>query len=110
MQFLMGLNDVYQSNLLARVHLLDVKDAFAIVSWEESHRGLGPDGLSAKNAHVAFVIRTNNANNNYNRRINNKNNNNRGPNHNLVCKHCGIIGHTIERCYELSGCPAGFKR
>lgn len=43
MQFLMGLNDVYQpirSSILSRETLPDVKDAFAIVSREESHRGI----------------------------------------------------------------------
>ncbi|GJU69145.1 ribonuclease H-like domain-containing protein [Tanacetum coccineum] len=42
MQFLMGLNDVYQpirSNILAREPLLDVKETFNVVSIEESHRG-----------------------------------------------------------------------
>nr|GEY74101.1 ribonuclease H-like domain-containing protein [Tanacetum cinerariifolium] len=34
-----------RSNLLARDHLLDVKDAFAVVSREESHRGLAPDSM-----------------------------------------------------------------
>ncbi|GJW78361.1 ribonuclease H-like domain-containing protein [Tanacetum coccineum] len=45
MQFLMGLNDVYQnikSNILARDPLPDVKEAFNVVSREESHRGLHP--------------------------------------------------------------------
>ncbi|GKD26884.1 ribonuclease H-like domain-containing protein, partial [Tanacetum coccineum] len=43
MQFLMGLNDVFQpirSSILARETLPDVKDAFAIISKEESHRGI----------------------------------------------------------------------
>ncbi|GJZ83159.1 ribonuclease H-like domain-containing protein [Tanacetum coccineum] len=43
MQFFMGLNDVYQtirSNILARDPLPDVKEAFNVVSREESHRGL----------------------------------------------------------------------
>ncbi|GJT32214.1 hypothetical protein Tco_0922633 [Tanacetum coccineum] len=43
MQFLMGLSDVFQPNrssLLSRETLPDVKDAFAIVSREESHRGI----------------------------------------------------------------------
>ncbi|GJV96763.1 ribonuclease H-like domain-containing protein [Tanacetum coccineum] len=42
MQYLMGLNDVFQpirSSLLARETLFDVKDDFAIISREESHRG-----------------------------------------------------------------------
>ncbi|GJX40419.1 RNA-directed DNA polymerase, eukaryota, reverse transcriptase zinc-binding domain protein, partial [Tanacetum coccineum] len=45
MQFLMGLNDVYQnirSNILARDPLPDVKEAFNVISREESHRGLHP--------------------------------------------------------------------
>nr|GEW21140.1 ribonuclease H-like domain-containing protein [Tanacetum cinerariifolium] len=43
MQFLMGLNDVYQpirSTILAMDPLPNVKDAFYVVSREESHRGL----------------------------------------------------------------------
>nr|GFC50240.1 ribonuclease H-like domain-containing protein [Tanacetum cinerariifolium] len=45
MQFLMGINDLYKlvkSNLLERDPLPNVKDAFAIVSREESYRGLAP--------------------------------------------------------------------
>ncbi|GJW20343.1 reverse transcriptase domain-containing protein [Tanacetum coccineum] len=114
MQFLMGLNDIYQptrSNLLARDPLPDVKEAFVVVSREESHRGLAPGKMSAKN-HAAFVAKANNGNNNFNnsRRVNTNNNINRGPNLNLVCKHCCLIVLTIERCYELNGYPAGFKR
>ncbi|GJT40378.1 ribonuclease H-like domain-containing protein [Tanacetum coccineum] len=85
MQFLTGLNDV-----------------------EESHRGLALGKLSAKSP-VTFVVRTNNGNNNFNKRVSTNNDNNRGPNLNLVCKYCGLIRHTIERCYELNGYPAGFK-
>nr|GEX71717.1 ribonuclease H-like domain-containing protein [Tanacetum cinerariifolium] len=115
MQFLMRLNDLYQpsrSNLLARDPLPDVKDAFAVVSREESHRGLAPRKITAKTNHAAFVAKTNNGNNNFNNniRVNSNNNSNRGPNPNLVCKHCGLIGHTIKRCYELNGYPVSFKR
>ncbi|GJT23787.1 ribonuclease H-like domain-containing protein [Tanacetum coccineum] len=42
------------SNFLARDPLPDVKDAFAIVSREESHKGLAPDKLSSK-THAAFL-------------------------------------------------------
>lgn len=57
--------------------------------------------------------------NNYRRSYNNNNNNtrgsvtntiSRGPNPNLSCKDCGMIGHTIESCYELIGYPPGFKK
>ncbi|GJZ54512.1 ribonuclease H-like domain-containing protein, partial [Tanacetum coccineum] len=29
---------------------------------------------------------------------------------NLVCKHCNMTGHTIDRCFELVGYPPGFKK
>ncbi|GJY38380.1 ribonuclease H-like domain-containing protein [Tanacetum coccineum] len=108
MYFLMRLDDVYQlvkSNLLARDPLPDVKDAIAIVSREESHRGLAHGKLSTKSP-IAFV---NNGNNNFNKRVNTTNNNNRGPNPNMVYKHGGLIRHTITRCYELNGSYASFK-
>ena len=119
MQFLMGLNDVYQnvrSNLLSRDPLPDVKDAFAVVSREESHRGFSPGSLIVKSVPAAFTVKNNannsnnsNSNSNSNNRRGNTNNN-RGPNPNLLCKHCGLIGHTIDRCFELNGYPPGFKR
>nr|GEY05884.1 ribonuclease H-like domain-containing protein [Tanacetum cinerariifolium] len=84
-----------RSNLLARDPLPDVKDAFAIVSREESYRGLAPGKLSAKSP-VAFFVRTNNGNNNFNKRIHANNNNSRGPNPNLVYKLCGLIRHDIK--------------
>ncbi|GJX11860.1 ribonuclease H-like domain-containing protein [Tanacetum coccineum] len=116
MQFLIGLNDVYQpirSTILAKDPLPNVKDAFYVVSKEESHRGLHPGGSgSNKSQPAAFVVKTNNNTNNFNRRVNTNNNNNtnRGPNPNLLCKNCGLIGHIVNRCYELIGYPASFKR
>jgi hypothetical protein len=123
MQFLMGLNDVYQnvrSNLLTRDPLPNVKDAFVVVSREESHKGLSSSSLSAKSVPAAFTVKSNATNSNNSNAYSNSNNrkgntisnsnNNRGPNPNLVCKHCGLIGHTIDRCFELNGYPLGFKR
>ncbi|GKB87308.1 ribonuclease H-like domain-containing protein [Tanacetum coccineum] len=65
-----------------------------------------------KPQHAAFVAKTNNNSNRFNRRVNTNNNNNTngGPNPNLLCKNYGLIGHTMERCYALIGYPAGFKR
>nr|GEV64711.1 hypothetical protein [Tanacetum cinerariifolium] len=80
---------------------------------EESHMGLDPSSSSySKIQLVAFIAKTNNNATNFNRRVNgnNNNNDNRGPNPNLLYKNCGLIGHTIERCYEIIGYPAGFKK
>ncbi|GKE66200.1 hypothetical protein Tco_1520361, partial [Tanacetum coccineum] len=103
MQFLMGLNDVYQPPLP------DVKEAFNIVSREESHRGLHPSSGSSSEAHpAAFVAKSNNLRNND--VIRGNTGTNKGPNSNLLCKNYGLIDHTIERCYEIIGYPTGFKR
>ncbi|GJV08190.1 ribonuclease H-like domain-containing protein [Tanacetum coccineum] len=76
-EFLMGLNDVYQpirSTILAKDPLPNIKNAFYVVSREESHKGLHPGGLISLNLLLL------------------------------------LIGHTVDRCYELIGYLAGFKR
>ncbi|GJR77556.1 ribonuclease H-like domain-containing protein [Tanacetum coccineum] len=92
MQFLMGLNDVYQpirSTILAKDPLPNIKDAFYVVSREESHRGLHVGGSGTnKTQHAAFVVKTNNK---------------------KTTLIGGLIGHTVDRCYELIGYCAGFK-
>ncbi|GJX82744.1 ribonuclease H-like domain-containing protein [Tanacetum coccineum] len=97
MQFLMGLNDVFQpikSSLLSRETLPDVKDAFAIVSREESHRDLASSSSgSADN----------------NKRFRNSGNNG-GPNLNLHCTNCQKVGHTVDRCFDIIGYPLGYVK
>ena len=105
MQFLMGLDDVYQpvrTNLLMSDPLPTVKHAFSIVSREESHRG---SSGNTKSQNVAFISKGQ-----PNQTFENKKQFNRGPNPNLKCSHCNMIGHTVDRCYELVGYPPGFKK
>nr|GEU94342.1 putative reverse transcriptase, RNA-dependent DNA polymerase, Gag-polypeptide of LTR copia-type [Tanacetum cinerariifolium] len=40
----------------------------------------------------------------------NNGNGNKGNYNSLLCKNCGLKGHTIERCFEIIGYPPGFKR
>ncbi|GKE35330.1 putative transcription factor interactor and regulator CCHC(Zn) family protein, partial [Tanacetum coccineum] len=64
MQFLMGLDDVYQpirSSLLTRDPIPDAKTAFSIISREESHRG---SSSSSRNKAQAFVFAAKVQNNN----------------------------------------------
>nr|GEY65811.1 adenine nucleotide alpha hydrolases-like superfamily protein [Tanacetum cinerariifolium] len=76
MQFLIGVNDVYQpirSTILAKDPLHNVKDAFDVVSREESHRVLHPGSSSTSKVQpTAFIAKTNNNTNNFNRKVNNK--------------------------------------
>ncbi|GJT51520.1 ribonuclease H-like domain-containing protein [Tanacetum coccineum] len=96
MQFLMGLDDVYQpirSSILTREILPEAKDAFVIISREESLRGSG-----------------NWSNGNSSGNWSNGNNANKGNYDSLLCKNYGLKGHTINRCFEIIGYPPGFKR
>ncbi|GJZ89637.1 ribonuclease H-like domain-containing protein, partial [Tanacetum coccineum] len=114
MQFLMGLDDSYlaiRSNILTREPLPLVKAAFAIVSGEESHRNITSNSATKPTA-TAFAAKTFDI-----KRFNNNNNwgsssnssaNNRGPNPNLKCTNYNKIGHTVDRCFEIVGYPAGY--
>ncbi|GKD16177.1 hypothetical protein Tco_1205335 [Tanacetum coccineum] len=86
MQFLMGVDDCYQSvrsSLLTRDPLPEVSDAYNVVSKERQF----------------------NNNNNFTR--GSACNVNRGPNPNLNCKYYGKIGHTIDRYFEIVGFHQG---
>ncbi|GKE02074.1 putative RNA-directed DNA polymerase, partial [Tanacetum coccineum] len=87
MQFLMGLDDCYQpvrSSLLTRDPLSEVKDAYNVISREESHRGVpeSSGGTESKKNATSFVAKTFN---------NNKKS-------------------LIMMCFEIVGFPQGFKR
>ncbi|KAF5771878.1 putative RNA-directed DNA polymerase [Helianthus annuus] len=104
MQFLMGLDDVYQpvrTNILTRESFPSVKVAFSIVSREESHR-LSSSG--SKSQSVSYVARSSQPNQSSSRR------NFRGSNSVLKCTHCNMMGHTVDRCFEIIGYPPGMKK
>ncbi|GKA97589.1 ribonuclease H-like domain-containing protein, partial [Tanacetum coccineum] len=97
MQFFMGLDECYlsvRSSLLIRDPLPEVKDAYVIVSREESHRGI-PESSSVTEAKLNAASFAAKSSNNLKE---------------VITMNCGMIGHTIERCYELIGYPPGFKK
>ncbi|GJY97074.1 ribonuclease H-like domain-containing protein [Tanacetum coccineum] len=114
MQFLMGLDDVFsfvRSLILTTDPIPDVKSAFAILSRDESHMNSNVATKNVKYVSIAFVVRSNNNNRTPDRNNTNNNNNRRsGRVSNLVCKHCNMTGHTVDRCFELVGYPPGFMR
>lgn len=101
MQFLMGLDSSFsqvRSNILLREPLPSVKISFSICSREESHKlSSSSTSPSEKHAPIGFFANTSDSG----KKKNNKNT--------LVCKNCGIKGHTIERCYKLIGYPKDNK-
>ncbi|KAD6794434.1 hypothetical protein E3N88_05330 [Mikania micrantha] len=108
MQFLMGLDDIYQpvrTNLLTRDPLPTVKVAFSIISREESHRS-GSSSSGTKGQSVSFSSKSNQSfSSNNNKKFG------RGSNPNIPkCTHCNLLGHPVEKCYELVGYPPNFKK
>ncbi|XP_021991868.1 uncharacterized protein LOC110888660 [Helianthus annuus] len=105
MPFLMGLDSVYQSvrtSLLTREVLPSVKEAFYVVSREESHRNSNNFSEKISNNPVGFAVKTSQS-------FDSKRKNVRPHNPNLKCSHCNKTGHTVERCYELVGYPSWMK-
>ncbi|GKA65674.1 ribonuclease H-like domain-containing protein [Tanacetum coccineum] len=132
MQFLMGLDDSYmsiRSSILSRDPLPDVRNAYATISSEESHRVVSSSmsGSSQRSQTAAFASnvpnrtnfqrgQTSNNNsrpmsaNNSGPRPNNANMNRQSGGSGLVCENCGFNGHTIDRCFKLIGYPADFGK
>ncbi|XP_071695698.1 uncharacterized protein [Rutidosis leptorrhynchoides] len=101
MQFLMDLDDIYapiRSHILTSESVPSVRTAFAIISREESHKGIG---LKTVGNSSAFVTQFQGGNSNTVRRFG------KGPNPNFKCSHCSMNGHTVDRCFELIGYPPG---
>ncbi|KAI3788114.1 hypothetical protein L2E82_00783 [Cichorium intybus] len=99
-QFLMGLNESYssiRSNILMQEQLPSVQSAFATISREESLRSSYSVGNSSKSQNSVFIAKGPDAKKKNVRNLN------------LICKHCNMKGHTIERCYKLIGFPKDFK-
>ncbi|KAM0049721.1 putative RNA-directed DNA polymerase [Helianthus debilis subsp. tardiflorus] len=104
MQFLMGLDDTYQSvrtTLLTKEILPSVKEAFSIVSREESHKNSCNNSIK-RNQTVGFASKSNQGSD-VTKRFN------KTSNQNLKCTHCNKVGHTIDKCFELIGYPSWMK-
>ncbi|XP_076945351.1 uncharacterized protein LOC143616402 [Bidens hawaiensis] len=105
MQFLMGLDSGYESvrtNILMREELPTIKDAFAIISREESHRTSNSGTQKGQTQTVGFVSKSNQF-------FDNKKIPSRNSNQNLKCSYCNKVGHTVEKCFEIIGYPAWMK-
>ncbi|XP_071740182.1 uncharacterized protein [Rutidosis leptorrhynchoides] len=101
-QFLMGLDDYYQSvrsNILTRKTLPSVQTAFSIVSKEESHKN--SSNVIEKNTQSAFLV---------SKSFDNNKRFGKGPNPNLKYSKCNRLGHTIDRCNEILGYPPGWVK
>ena len=107
MKFLVGLDDSYAS-VRGQILLMDPlptinkgKGKEDLVSQKERQRELSSGftirGIESGAAALAVNFRPNARNKNYGRK------------ERPLCSHCGITGHTVEKCYRLHGFPPCYK-
>ena len=114
MQFLIGLNETY-NQVWGQILLMDplpsVNRVYSLLIQDERQRSIGHStgayiestALATKSSARAVGF-----GNTYGNNSGAKGNKNKG-NERPVCSHCGVTGHTIEKCYKLHGYPPSYK-
>ena len=100
MQFLMGLNDQFaqaRAQILLMEPIPPINKVFSLIIQEERQRSIGSGSESHADAQLAFATKT------FSQK--GKGQKKDRP----VCAHCGITGHTIDKCYKIHGYPPGYK-
>jgi hypothetical protein len=105
-QFLMGLNESY-SQVRGQILLIDplpsINKVFSLVIQEERQRMISSSSLSFNQNTTALFTKTVSPT----RFAGNKSFHIRKDR--PICSHCGISGHTVEKCYRIHGFPPGYK-
>ncbi|KAF5454168.1 hypothetical protein F2P56_023851 [Juglans regia] len=104
--FLMGLNEEFahvRGQILLIEPLPSITKVFSLVIQEEKQREVGSMGRVGFQPNVAFM----------NKRIEVPKNNTGKQQYRrekVLCTHCGMTNHTVDRCYKLHGYPPSFKQ
>ena len=105
MQFLMGLNESYsqtRSQILMMEPLPSISKVFSLVVQEERQRQIN-SGSSLLPGSIAIAESSSPAS------ISATNFTQKTKRDRPLCTHCGIQGHTVDKCYKLHGYPLGYK-
>ena len=103
LKFLMGLNDTFtatRGQILMMEPRPNISKVFNLVSQEERQHSMKSTRA------VAFNISQNTPDEAYVAAYTGGYNKNRPR---PICSHCGLAGHTVNRCYKLHGYPQGYK-
>jgi len=97
-QFLMGLNDSFshiRGQILLIDHLPPINRVFALL-------GISVGYFSHNSATMMSKVSSSSPNNRSGKTQ---------TSHKVkpTCSHCGIVGHSVEKCYRVHGYPPGFK-
>uniref|UniRef100_A0A2N9EJE2 CCHC-type domain-containing protein n=1 Tax=Fagus sylvatica TaxID=28930 RepID=A0A2N9EJE2_FAGSY len=91
-----------RGQILLMEPLPSINKVFALVSQEERQRELSSTPMlhGVESGSTALAVT------NYKPYGGNKN---FGKKERPICSHCGITGHTVEKCYKIHGYPPGYK-
>jgi hypothetical protein len=102
-QFLMGLDDSYshiRGQILLNDPLPPINKVFSLIVQEERQKEISASPLIHETA--ALMKKADAA---PQKKFIKFNNRKEKP----TCSHCGITGHTVDKCYRVHGFPPGFK-
>ena len=100
MSFLMGLNEQFASvraQILLMVPLPSINKVFLLVIQEERQKSISSTSGNVQDAQLAFAVKG--------APPKGKGQKKDRP----MCSHCGIVGHTIDKCFKIHGYPPGYK-
>lgn len=97
MIFLMGLNDSFnqvRGHILLQEPLPDISRVYSMVLQDENQREIG-SSTTEQPSQLTFAV----------------NNNTKGARRgHLQCLHCGVFGHTQDKCFKLHDFPPCYEK
>ena len=100
MSFLMGLNEQFapvRAQILLMEPIPSINKVFSLVIQEERQRSIGSNSGNVQDAQLAFAPKG--------APPKGKGQKKDRP----MCSHCGIAGHTIDKCFKIHGYSPGYK-
>ena len=99
MMFLMGLNEQFaqaRGQILLMEPIPPINKVFSLIIQEERQRSIGSSSANTADAQLAFAAKA---------APKSKGQKKDRP----ICSHCGIPGHTVDKCFKIHGYPPGYK-
>jgi hypothetical protein len=109
MQFLMGLNESFGA-VRGQILLMDpmppINKVFSLIRQEDRQRSIGSLHGSLSNPFVeSTALSVKSEGPRYGAYKQSSGQKKERP----LCTHCGLLGHTMDKCYKLHGYPPGYR-
>ncbi|KAJ1398678.1 Retrotransposon gag domain [Sesbania bispinosa] len=99
MSFLMGVNDSFaqvRGQILLMEPIPPISKVFSLILEEDTQREVGAAQPFAITHQLAFAVK-------------NADKPRQGKKDRPLCSHCGVLGHTVDKCFKIHGYPPSFK-